>query len=172
VLIIKPFSDFVEKPIVFEEYRNLLFKTMSSNLSFKVGEEIVYVIHGILTSRCDYFRTMLSGQNFKEAQVPMTVESKIPIKGIDVDVFKMIIEWIYTMDIKSLNDPVSPTLILDLKNVYVAANMYGLSKLCDSVQIISLLPKTLPSCKENWECFFGKGCAALLDIKIGLVQHA
>jgi hypothetical protein len=87
---------------------------MFSNLSFKVGEEVVYVIHGILTSRSDFFRAMLEG-SFKEAQVPMTVESKIPIQGIDVDVFKMIIEWIYTMDIKSLNVPISPTLLLDLQ---------------------------------------------------------
>jgi hypothetical protein len=38
---------------------------------------------------------MLDG-SFKEAQVPMTVEYMIPIHGIDVDVFQMIIEWIVT----------------------------------------------------------------------------
>jgi hypothetical protein len=114
VLIFKPFSDFVEKPIGFENAGFLLFNKMACNLSFSIGDEIVYTIHAILTSRSDYFRAMLEG-SFKEAQVPMTVESKIPVHGIDVDVFKMIIEWIYTMDIKSLNVPISPSLLLDLQ---------------------------------------------------------
>jgi hypothetical protein len=133
VLMLKPFSDFVEKPIGFESGVGiLLFKKMSSNLSFLIGEEIVYAIHDILTSRCDYFRAMLEG-SFKEAQVPMTVESKIPVQGIDVCVFKMIIEWIYTMDIKSLNNPFSPSILHDLQNVYVAADMLLLPNLCDSI---------------------------------------
>jgi hypothetical protein len=75
---------------------------------------------------------MLEG-SFKEAQVPMTVESKIPIHEIDVDMFKMIIEWIYTMDIKSLNDPFSSNLLGDLEKVYVAADMYLLPDLCNSI---------------------------------------
>jgi hypothetical protein len=112
--IFNPFSDFVEKPIGFENAGFLLFKKKSSNLSFLVEDEVVFVILDILTSRSDYFRAMLEG-SFKEAQVPMTVESKIPIHGIEVEVFKMIIEWIYTMDIKSLNVPISPTLLLDLQ---------------------------------------------------------
>jgi hypothetical protein len=133
VLILKPFSEFVEKPIGFESGVGiLLFKKMSSNLSFMIGDEIVYAIHDILTSRCDYFRAMLEG-SFKEAQVQMTVESKIPIQGIEVGVFKMIIEWIYTMDIKSLNNPFSPSILRDLQNVYVAADMYLLPDLCDSI---------------------------------------
>jgi hypothetical protein len=37
------------------------------------------------------------------------------------------------MDIKSLNDPFSPTLILDLQNVYIAADMYLLPDLCNVV---------------------------------------
>jgi hypothetical protein len=114
VLLIKPLSDFVEKPIGFESHGYFLFNKMCSNLSFQINDEVVVVLHGILTSRSDYFRAMLEGC-FKEAQVPMTVESKISIHGIDVDVFKMIIEWIYTMDIKSLNEPFSPTLLLDLQ---------------------------------------------------------
>jgi hypothetical protein len=131
VLIFNPFSEFVEKPIGFETLGSLLFKKTSSNLSFLVGEEVVFIVQDILTSRSVYFRAMLEG-SFKEAQVPMTVESKIPIKGIDVKLFKMIIEWIYTMDIKSLNDPFSSTLILDLEKVYVAADMYLLPDLCES----------------------------------------
>jgi hypothetical protein len=114
VWIFNPFSDFVEKPVGFESHGSLLFNKMAGNLSFLIGEESVYVIHAILTSRSDYFRAMLEG-SFKEAQVPMTVESNIPIHGIEVNVFKMIIEWIYTMDIKRLNDPLSPSLILDLQ---------------------------------------------------------
>jgi hypothetical protein len=108
-------------------------KKTSSNLSFMVGEEVVFVLQDILTSRSDYFRAMLEG-SFKEAQVPMTVESKIPIHGIDVDVFKMIIEWIYTMDIKSLNDPFSSTVLLDLEKLYVAADMYLLPDLCNFIR--------------------------------------
>jgi hypothetical protein len=114
VLLIKPFSDFVEKPIAFENAGFLLFNKTGSNLSFLVEDEVVYILRTILASRSEYFRAMLEG-SFVEAQVPMTVESKIPIQGIDVVVFKMIIEWIYTMDIKSLNEPFSPTLLLDLQ---------------------------------------------------------
>jgi hypothetical protein len=114
VLIFNPFSEFVEKPFGFETHGSLLFKKICSNLSFLVGDEVVYVMQGILTSRSDYFRAMFEGF-FKEAQVPMTVESKIPIQGIDVVVFKMIIEWVYTMDIKRLNEPFYPTLLLDLQ---------------------------------------------------------
>jgi hypothetical protein len=62
----------------------------------------------------------------------MTIESKIPIKGIDVDVFKMIVEWIYTMDIKSLNGP-DPSM-RDLRRVYVADDMYLLTDLCESIR--------------------------------------
>jgi hypothetical protein len=133
MLLFKPFSDFVKKPIAFENAGFLLFKKKSSNLSFLVGGKVVFVIQDILTSRNEYFRAMLEG-SFKEAQVPMTVESKIPIKEIDVDVFKMIIEWIYTMDIKRLNDPLSPTLLLDLQDVYVAADMYLLPDLCNFIR--------------------------------------
>jgi hypothetical protein len=95
-----------------------------------VGGEIVYVIN--LISRSDYFRAMLEG-SFKESLVPMTVDSKIPIKEIDVDVFKMIIEWIHTMGIKKLNDPKCPTLLLNLERVYIAADMYLITDLCDSI---------------------------------------
>jgi hypothetical protein len=81
----KSFSDFVVKPEGFESHRSLLFKKVLSNLSFIVGGEVVYVLHGPLTSKCDYFRAMLEG-SFKEAQVPMNVESEI-----DVEELKMII---------------------------------------------------------------------------------
>jgi hypothetical protein len=46
----------------------------------------------------------------------------------------MIIEWIYTMDIKRLNDPFSLTLLVDLQNVYVAADMYLFPNLYDSIR--------------------------------------
>jgi hypothetical protein len=36
ILFIKPLSDFIDKPIGVDDYRNLLFKKMSSNLSFQV----------------------------------------------------------------------------------------------------------------------------------------
>jgi hypothetical protein len=74
---------------------------------------------------------MLEG-SFKEAQVPMTVEAEIPIHGVDVEVFKMIIEWIYTMDIQRLNS-LSLAIFADLERVYVAADMYLLPNLCDSI---------------------------------------
>jgi hypothetical protein len=51
VLIFKTFSDFVEKPIGFEPHGSLLFKKTSSNLSFMVAEEVVFIIQDILTSQ-------------------------------------------------------------------------------------------------------------------------
>jgi hypothetical protein len=94
-----------------------------------IGDEVVHVLRTIITSRSEYFRALLDSK-----QVTDTVKSKIDIHGIDVDSFKMIIEWIYTMDIRSLNDPGSPTLLLDLQNVYVAADMYLLPDLCNSIR--------------------------------------
>lgn len=61
----KEFSDFVEIPDAFDSHGALLFNKTLSNLSFEVGGEVVYVLHGILTSRSDYFRAMLDG-SFKE----------------------------------------------------------------------------------------------------------
>jgi hypothetical protein len=119
-------------PVAFDNHLSLLFNRIFSNFSFKAGDEVVYVLHGILTTRCDYFRAMLSG-HFKEAQVPMTVDAEIPIHGIDVAVFKMIIEWIYTMDIRQLNVPISQTLLSDLEAVYVAADMYLITDLRDAI---------------------------------------
>jgi hypothetical protein len=130
-MLIKPFTDFVDKPAGFESIN----QTESSDLSFEVNGEVVYVLQDILTSRCDYFRSMLAGQHFSEAILPLSVDSKIPIHDIDVDVFKMIVEWIYTMDIQRLNnDQYSLTLLIDLENVYVAADMYLLPDLCNSIR--------------------------------------
>jgi hypothetical protein len=63
ILIFKPFSDFIESPIGFENAGFLLFKKNSSNLSFLVGEEVVFVLQDILTSRSEYFRAMLKGSS-------------------------------------------------------------------------------------------------------------
>jgi hypothetical protein len=132
VWIDKSFSDFVEKPDTFVLYPvDLLLNNTFSNFSFKVGDDVVYVLYGILTSRSDYFRAMLEG-SFKEAQVPISLDAEIPIQGVEVDVFKMIIEWLYTMDIRRLNG-LSYFLFSDLERVYVAADMYLLPDLCDSI---------------------------------------
>jgi Iap family predicted aminopeptidase len=109
------FSDFVEKPVEFEEYRNLLHNKTCSNLSLIVEEKVVYVIHGILTSRSEFFRAMFESF-FKESQLPMMIKSQIP-----------------TMDIKSLSDPKTTGNIIDRERVYVAANMYNLCDLCDAL---------------------------------------
>lgn len=126
------FSDFVDKSDLFDDLGSMLFKKMCSNLSFKIEDEVIYVVHGILTSRSDYFRAMLEG-SFREAQAPMTVESEIPIGGIKVRVFKMIIEWIFSLDIIQLNG-LSVSILEDLEDVYVAADMYLLPDLCKSIE--------------------------------------
>jgi hypothetical protein len=133
IKICQTFSDFINKPDTFEAFnRALLFNKTFSNFSFKVVDEVVYVLHGILTTRCDYFGAMLEG-SFKEAQVPITVDAEIPIHGVNAAVFKMIIEWIYTMDIRQLNDKNSPTPLASLEAVYVAADMYLITDLCDTI---------------------------------------
>jgi hypothetical protein len=126
------FSDFVEKPVAFVDHSNILFKKSSCNTSFKVKGEVVYVLSTILTSRSDYFRAMLEG-SFKEAANPLSLDSLIPIRGISADVFEMIIEWIYTMDIRRLNGISDDTLLDDLERVYVAADMYLLPDLCYAI---------------------------------------
>jgi hypothetical protein len=127
------FSDFVEKSASFEAYpRSLLFERSFSNLSFKLGSEAVYVIQDVLTSRCEYFKDMLE-RAFAESKEPMTAESMIPIQEIDVVVFKMIIEWIYTNDILQLNE-LSSTILFDLGRAHIAADFYGIPELCDSIE--------------------------------------
>jgi hypothetical protein len=66
---------------------------------------------------------------FKEARVPVTVDAQIPIHGMSSDVFEMIIEWLYTMDIRHFN----PHTLEDLVRVYVAADMLLITDLCDSI---------------------------------------
>jgi hypothetical protein len=89
----------------------LLFDKMSSNFSFKVGEEVVYVLHRILTTRRDYFQAMLEG-SFNEAQVPVSSDAVIPIHGVDVAVFKMIIEWLYKIKFADLMDSQPPSSLI------------------------------------------------------------
>jgi hypothetical protein len=125
---VKPFSDFVKmmRPVPFDDHRSLLFVKMCSNASFKVGDEVVYVLSGILTERSSYFKELFLG-------LPMTVDLQIPIYGIDTVLFKSIIEWIYTFEVRGLDVP-SPTLLDDLERVYIAARMYNIVKLCESIE--------------------------------------
>lgn len=44
----------------------------------------------------------------------MTFDAEIPIGGIDAEVFKMIIEWVYTMNINKLGG-MSSTILFDLE---------------------------------------------------------
>jgi predicted ATP-grasp superfamily ATP-dependent carboligase len=128
------FRDFVEKPSTFYDHRSILFDKENSDFSFKVGDKVVYVVRGILTSRSDYFRAMLLG-NCKEARVPVTVDAQIPIHGISSNVFEMIVEWLYTMDVRQLNllSPFSSHTLEYLERVYVAADMLLITDLCDSI---------------------------------------
>jgi hypothetical protein len=131
IWIDKTFTDFVDKPIGFRDNSHLFDKEFS-NLSFKVGAEVVFVIQGLLVSKSEYLRGKLEGFG-KEATVPLNVDSQVPIEGIEVDVFKMIVEWVYTMDIQRLNG-ISPTLLFDLERVYIAADMYQIADLCNSIE--------------------------------------
>jgi hypothetical protein len=126
------FNDFVTKPVPFNDIGFQLFDEMYSNLSFKVDGKVVYVIHKVLSSKSAYFRVLLENV-FSAAKVPITVDSEIIISGIEVDVFKMIIEWIYTMDIKKLGG-MSATLLFDLERLYVAADLYQITDLCESIE--------------------------------------
>jgi ribonucleotide reductase beta subunit family protein with ferritin-like domain len=56
-------------------------------------------------------------RSFTESKVPMTVESMIRIEGIEVGVFKMIIESICRNEILQLNG-LSPTILYDLERVH------------------------------------------------------
>jgi hypothetical protein len=128
------FSDFVEKPASFDtQSTSLLFNKSCSNFSFKVKDEVVFVLHGILTTRSEYFKAMILGSavSNNELSAPLNVDSAIPIHGVDADVFKMIIEWIYTMEIRQFE--ASTTRLEDLANVFVAAGMFQITDLCSSI---------------------------------------
>jgi hypothetical protein len=56
----KSFSDFAKKPDSFYDHRSILFVKGSSDFSFRVQDEVVYVVRYILTCRSDYFRAMLT----------------------------------------------------------------------------------------------------------------
>lgn len=64
--------------------------------------------------------------------VPELIDYELPIDGIDGEVFKMIIEWIYSMDIPRLNG-MSSSLLYDLERLYIAADLYQIKELCDSI---------------------------------------
>jgi hypothetical protein len=81
---------------------------------------------------------MLEG-SFKEAQSPISF----------VDVFKMVIEWIYTMDISRLNG-LSSIVFYDLEKVYFAADMYLIPDLCFVMLNEWLISQKLfTGCKER-----------------------
>jgi hypothetical protein len=122
----KSLSDFVDRPVV--DYSSQLFKRMFSNASFKVGGEVVYVLSGIVAERSAYFREMI-----EQKREPISLESQIPINGIDAFLFKMIIEWIYTFEIRGLNG-LSPTLLDDLERLYIASRNYKVFDLCESIE--------------------------------------
>jgi hypothetical protein len=121
---VKTFSDFVQKPAEFDDFGSLLFKKMCSNASFKIEDEVIYVITGIIVERSAYFKEMLE---------LISLESHIPVYGIDAVLFKITIEWIYTCEIRCLNGP-SITLLADLERVYIAARMYKINDLCISIE--------------------------------------
>jgi hypothetical protein len=126
---VKTFSDFVKKPADFDDFGSQLNKKMFSNASFKVGDEVIYVLSGIIAERSAYFGEMLENK-------VISLESHIPIYGIDAVLFKMIIEWMYTYEISSLNG-LSTTLLADLERVYIAARMYKIDDLCIAIENIS-----------------------------------
>jgi hypothetical protein len=54
---------------------------------------------------------MLEG-SFNEAQVPVSSDAMVPIHGVDVAVFKMIIEWLYTIKFADLMDSQPPSSLI------------------------------------------------------------
>jgi hypothetical protein len=91
----------------------------------------VYALYGLLSSRSHFFRKLLNKLS-KDASIPMSVESEIPIHDIEVDVFKMIIEWLYTMDILQL-DSLSSTILNDLERLFIASKKFEIHDLCDAI---------------------------------------
>jgi hypothetical protein len=132
VKICRAFSQFVKKPSSFDVYsRTLLSDKLNSNISFKIGSEVVYALYGLLSSRSHFFRKILDDFN-KDASIQLSVESEIPIHDIEVDVFKMIVEWLYTMDIVKFNG-FSPTILVDLERVYIASKKLEIHELCTAI---------------------------------------
>jgi hypothetical protein len=105
IWIDKNFTDFVDNTPAFEAHPIPLHfdKDNGGDVSFIVGDETVYANRSILAASQSHdrsnFKVMLEG-SFKEAG-----KYEIHVNEIEVDVFKMIIEWIYTMDIRLLNGP-------------------------------------------------------------------
>jgi hypothetical protein len=139
----KSLSDFVVSGV--ENHKSLLFNKMYSNVAFRVQDKVVYALSGILATRNEYFRAMLDqlpnplngitvdiGEMRLSKETP-TVDSEISIRGIDADLFEMIIEWIYTMDIQSLNG-LSLSLFEDLESLYVAAGSYQIVGLAEAIE--------------------------------------
>lgn len=120
-------KSFVDRPAGFNDLGLLFLDKTNSNASFKVGSEIVYVLHGILTSRSTYFKEMLEG-SFKDGQSM----AEIVIEGIEPEVFTMLVEWNYTMNVLKLNG-FSNTLLFDLERLYVAAKVYLVGDLCETI---------------------------------------
>jgi hypothetical protein len=126
------FSKFVKRPSSFEVHsRTLLSDKLNSNISFKVGDEVVYALYGLLSSRSHFFRKILD-DFYKDASIQLSVESEIPFHDIEIDLFKMIIEWLYTMDILQL-DSLSSTILEDLERLFIASKKLEIRDLCNAV---------------------------------------
>jgi hypothetical protein len=59
----------------------------------------------------------------KDASIPMSVESEIPIHDI---------EWLYTMDILQL-DSLSSTILNDLERLFIASKKFEIHDLCNAI---------------------------------------
>jgi hypothetical protein len=108
-----------------------LFSRDSSDVSFKVENEIIYATSRLLISGSEYFRALLTG-SFREAQ-EISLEAEIPIKGdISANTFKMILEWLQTRDIRALS--LLSSTFVELESVYIAADMFLVSDLCIAIE--------------------------------------
>ena len=60
-------------------------------------------------------------------------QSETPVNGIEVDALEMLDEWFKRTDIKKLNGP-SSSIFHDLERVYLAAEYYEITPLCEYIK--------------------------------------
>jgi hypothetical protein len=97
-----------------EEFLSGLNNKNVSDVVFSIDGKLIYASKIILTSRSEYFRTLLLGGMAESAQTEITME------GVDYDIFMKIIKYLYTYNIMIETDSEGIQLL-------IAADQYQLN---------------------------------------------
>jgi len=114
---------------------SLLEDTADADVAVVVGSAEV-LAHSLVLKRIPYFQRMLSGsfaesrkRKLRDPDGEAICRHRIALEDVDVEIVRRVLRFIYTDDHKSVLHGLEHTNLIALAR---AADMYGLSKVCDA----------------------------------------